>query len=283
MTPFTLPYQERRSILVKQSRTLLFVTAYFFLSLFLTAVSVRNPETAQVGSILFQSIATPVERTVIRIWDNVESVWDGYLWLVGTRRENQLLLTEVSRLESEVVRLRELSQESMALREILELRKQTGFGGVVASVIGADPSGWIQSVTIDRGKVDGIKVDMPAVLGGAVVGQVRAVSSSASNVLVITDRSSGVGALIQRSRARGIVVGSGGNECFMEYVQNTEDVAIGDTVVTSGLDGIYPKGLEIGTVIEIQSPPGEMFQRIRIAPSVNHERLETLFILTSYN
>jgi len=220
---------------------------------------------------------------VIRIWDNVESVWDGYLWLVGTRRENQLLLTEVSRLESEVVRLRELSQESMALREILELRKQTGFGGVVASVIGADPSGWIQSVTIDRGKVDGIKVDMPAVLGGAVVGQVRAVSSSASNVLVITDRSSGVGALIQRSRARGIVVGSGGNECFMEYVQNTEDVAIGDTVVTSGLDGIYPKGLEIGTVIEIQSPPGEMFQRIRIAPSVNHERLETLFILTSYN
>lgn len=267
---------------MKQSRTLLAVFLYFFLSLFLTAFSVRNPEVGKIGSTAFQFVAAPIEKTTVHAWQNVSGLWDGYLWLVGTRKENELLLKEVARLESEVVRLRELSQESQALREILELRKQTGFGGVVASVIGADPSGWIQSVTVDRGTSDGITISMPAVLGGAVVGQVHTASSTASNILVITDRSSGVGALVQRSRARGVVVGSGGRECFMEYVQGSEDVAVGDTVVTSGLDGVYPKGLEIGTVVEVRTQPDEMFQKIRIEPTVDHNRLETLFILTSY-
>jgi rod shape-determining protein MreC len=269
-------------ILQKQNRIITSVFLYFFLSLILTAYTVRNPHFGQIGVKLYQTLTAPVQRVMNGSWDYLSNIWNGYLWLVETSEENQELRGEVEDLRSEVVRLRELSQDVQALRGILQLRTQTGYDGVVTSVIGADPSGWIRSVTVDRGLQDGVHERMPAVLGGAVVGQVYASALHSSNVLLLTDRTSGVAALIQRSRARGIVIGSGADDSRMEYVREEEDVLVGDTVVTSGFDGIFPKGLEIGQVTEVRESSGSMFKRIRVEPTVDLIHLETLFILTEY-
>ncbi|MCB0329425.1 MAG: rod shape-determining protein MreC [Bdellovibrionales bacterium] len=268
--------------MVRQTRIISSVVLFFFLSLILTAYSVRNPEVGKLGVAVYQLFSSPVQGAVHNSSTFFSSVWDSYVWLVGARIENRTLKRELSLMKSEVARLRELSQEAEALRKILELREQTGYKGVVTSVIGADPSGWVRSVTVDRGSEDGIGQQMPAVLGGAVVGQVFSSAPDSSQVLLLTDRTSGVAALVQRSRARGIVLGNGSDDCIMEYVREEEDVVVGDTIVTSGFDGIYPKGLEIGLVTKVKDRKGGMFKEIQVRPTADLTHLETLFILTEY-
>lgn len=226
--------------------------------------------------------SVPLEEGFHLSWMNVSDFWNGYIWLIDTELENKNLTEENANLRAEVVRLRELSQQAQALREILNLRTQTGYEGVVTSVIGSDPSGWVESVIVDKGMVDGVVEKRPAVVGGAVVGQVYSSSLHSANVLLLTDRASGVAALVQRTRARGIVLGTGRDDCRMDYVGAEEDVLVGDIVVTSGLDGVYPKGLEIGQVIQVDDARGGMFKQIRVRPTVDLEHLETLFILTEF-
>ncbi|MCI5065529.1 rod shape-determining protein MreC [bacterium] len=268
--------------MLRHHRIVTSVVLFFLLSLVLTAYSVRNPAVGQLGSVFFQTLTVPFQRTFQVGWAQVSHFWSGYVWLIAAEDENTILKKEVLSLRSEVARLRELSQEAAALREILQLRTQTGYEGVVTSVIGEDPSGWVESVTIDRGRSDRIRARMPAILGGSVVGQVHASALRSAQVLLLTDRTSGVAGLVQRSRARGIVLGTGTDECTFAYVREEEDVLVGDIVVTSGLDGVFPKGLEIGRVVEVGESSGGMFREIRVAPSVDLKHLETLFVITGF-
>jgi len=122
---------------------------------------------------------------------------------------------------------------------------------------------------------------MPVIKGNALVGQVVVVSPNTSRVLLIIDHSSGVDSLIQSSRVRGVVEGLGRDVCELRYVPREEEVAIGDRIITSGVDGVYPKGLMVGLVSDVDKGAGSLFWSVKVKPAVNFSRLETVLIITS--
>lgn len=237
---------------------------------------------AKVGSMLFQEVTKPLGLSFQFVTNKTSNLWTSYLWLIGVARENAELRGELYLIRSEVIRLRELAQENRTLRSLLEFKQAAGFQGKVASVIGYDPTGWLRTVTVDKGTSHGLLEALPVIQAGAVVGQVSVAASDTSQVLLLTDRSSGVAGVIQRSRARGIIFGTGSNNCRFDYVGQDEDVVVGDVVVTSGMDGVFPKGLEIGQIVRIKNEPGEVFQSIAIKPSVDFTHLESVFVITGY-
>jgi rod shape-determining protein MreC len=150
---------------------------------------------------------------------------------------------------------------------------------VAASVIGEDNAPWFRTVVIDRGEVDGLKEGMPVVTASGVVGQLVKVSMSSSRVLLLTDHASAIAAMVQRSRARGVVKGKGGNLCSLEFAVRDEDVKVGDMVTTSGIGRTFPKGLPIGEITMVRKGEYGMFQIIEIRPAVNISRLEEVLVL----
>jgi rod shape-determining protein MreC len=265
-----------------QARLISSVIGLFFLSLILTAYSVRNPKLGRIGSGVFQEVSSPLSLSLDVVYRKLSGVWGSYVWLVDVASRNDKLEKELWLLRSEVIRLRELAQENSNLRSLLEFRQATGFKGKVANVIGYDPTGWLRTVTVDKGKVHDIKELLPVIQSGAVVGHVSVASRNTAQILLLTDRASGVAGVVQRSRARGIVYGAGSNYVRFDYVSVDEDVVVGDIVVTSGMDGIFPKGLEIGQVVRIRNEPGEVFKSLSIQPSVDFAHLENVFIATDF-
>ncbi len=153
--------------------------------------------------------------------------------------------------------------------------------GIAANVIGYDPSNWVKSVTIDKGFINGIRKGMSVIEGKGVVGHVISTSRTSSRVLLVSDHASSIDAVIQRTRARGIVEGSGGRLARLSYLIEKEDVKIGDRIIASGLDGIYPKGLFIGVVTNVDPPARRLFHRIQVQPAVDFLKLENIFVVTS--
>ena len=150
---------------------------------------------------------------------------------------------------------------------------------VEGTVIAYDPSSFVQAVTINRGSSDGIAPGMAVVEGNGIVGQVVAVSLHTARIMLIIDRASSVDALIQSSRVRGIIEGKGRDKSEFVYVGESEEVMIGDKVVTSGLDGVFPKGLIVGVVTAVQKSANGLFKSIEVTPSVKFYRLESLLVV----
>jgi rod shape-determining protein MreC len=165
------------------------------------------------------------------------------------------------------------------LRELLQYKNTMDWPVVAAQVIGRDPTGWFESVIIDKGKSSGLKVNMPVVNAGGVVGQLVSVSRNYSKVLLAVDQNSAVDCLIQRSREKGIVKGLSPSTCKLDYVLKTGDVAAGDLAVTSGIGGVYPKGLPVGEVLEVRDIPWELFKYIKVKPAVDFSKLEEVLVI----
>jgi rod shape-determining protein MreC len=150
---------------------------------------------------------------------------------------------------------------------------------VAAEVIAKDPSGWFKTVIIDKGSLDGLQKGLPVVLPTGIAGQVIEVSGRYAKVMLIIDRNSAVDALVQRSRARGIIKGESADQCRFEFVLRKHDVQIGDTVIASGLDGVYPKGLRIGRVSDLIQSSSDIFYEITVTPFVDYEKLEEVLVI----
>ena len=167
---------------------------------------------------------------------------------------------------------RRLELENRRLAELLELKDAIGLNVVGADVIGSDATGLARTLIIGRGAAGGLKSNMAVICGEGVVGKLVAISPNAAKVLRIDDHNAAVDAFDQRSRARGIVAGVVDNGMVMKYVERTEDVRVGDPVVTSGLDGIFPQGLLIGRVSRIKRGGPGLFLNVEVAPAVNFGR-----------
>ena len=265
------------------NRAQVFITAFvlFCAALFLTALSNRHPEVGQVGSLFVSEIVRPFEVLSTGAHTSIQKVWDGYFNLVNVKEENEHLRENLRRLESENSRLLELQSENENLTRLLKMKQSAKLGGVVARVVGYDASNWVQAITIDKGAQDNISVGMAVLEGNGVVGQTIAVGSKSSRILLITDHSSGVDAILQGNRVRGVVGGVGNNAAELRYVLNEATVTVGDRVITSGFDGIYPKGLLIGIVSNFRKRKVGLFQEIDLKPSVDLTRLENVFVVTS--
>jgi rod shape-determining protein MreC len=226
----------------------------------------------------FLEVMAPLQRSAAAVRRAVAASWRGVAELVGARTENVVLRERTRRLEQELDRLSELELENARLRKLLDFRQTLQGDVLTARVIGRDATGLSRTLTIDRGEADGVVRGAAALAPEGVVGQVFLASSHAARVLLVSDHNSGVDALVQRTRARGIVQGTVDAGCALKYVKRTEDVQVGDALVTSGLDGIFPKGLPVGRVVSIDKRGQGLFQSAEVAPRVDFEQLEELVV-----
>jgi rod shape-determining protein MreC len=199
------------------------------------------------------------------------------------RRENQRLRAEIEQLRQDNVSLPELQRENQRLREQLALRQALpSFRWAEGRVIGYDATNTVRSMIINAGSRDGISEGLIVISAQGIVGRVVRASPTTSKILLITDGSSSINAVVQSSRARGVLNGGADGELTMRYIAKGEQVRTGDRIVTSGLGGVYPEGLLIGTVIDVRQRDVDMFQDARVEPAVDFARLETALVVTNY-
>jgi rod shape-determining protein MreC len=255
----------------------------FLAGLILSSFSSRHPEVAQIGHSLVSEISTPVQQGIDGIGHGLSGFWDEYINLVGLVAENESLRGRLSALESENSKLLEAGAENLRLRQLLRLSEVLPISGIAAHVIGYDPSTWIKAVTLDKGLVDGVVEGASVIDGRGVVGRIISVTRRSSRVILLSDHASAVDAVAQRTRARGVVMGTGQRTAKMEYVSEREDVRIGDRIITSGLDGIFPKGLFVGVVTDVSPPSRKLFRLIDIEPATDFSKIEDVLILSQVN
>lgn len=265
--------------MTSQARKFIIPILIFLLALSLISANLHSRENMSFFESLVVGITSPVQKAVWGIIGGVGSVWRGYFYLVGLEKENQALKRELQELKLQMNRYREADLANERLRALLNFKKSIATPLLPAQVVAFDPSGWFQTILIDKGRNDGVVQDMAVVSAEGLVGRIIGVGSHHAKVLLILDGNSAVDGYIQRSRARGVLVGLGLELCLLKYVQRNEDVQVGDQVISSGMGGVFPKGLHVGTVQEVVRGSSGLFQRVEVKPAVNFSRLEEVLVV----
>ncbi len=224
-------------------------------------------------------VTAPIERIVAAPFDGIQNFFDEYVDLIGVRAENRRLRRRIAEIESENLHFREALVASGHLGRVASMRDEVEIPMLPAEVVGLDVAPWFRSVLVDRGTSHGIEPGYPVITHEGVVGVVTAASAHAAKTMLLLDRQSAVDALVQRSRARGVVRGVGRERLEFEFVVRGADVVEGDEVVTSGLGGVYPKGLRLGRVAELREAGGRLTRIAVIEPAVDLGQLEQVFVM----
>jgi rod shape-determining protein MreC len=266
-------------------RALLIIGLIVFFAMGLTILILPHqpldPESGSGGVVI--GFAAPFQKAASNTIRSAKDVWRRYFALVSVSEENLRLKRLLAETVAENHRLTEVDLSNQRLRELLNFREALPREVVAAQVVGRDPSPWFQTVVIDKGKADGVTKSAPVVVAEGIVGQVIDVSDGYAKVLLIIDQDSAVDALVQRSRARGVIKGDGEGGCVFEYVLRKDDVGVGDIVVSSGLDGVFPKGLRVGQVSEMYRRNAGLFQNVTITSFVDFEKLEEVLVVLVEN
>ena len=247
-------------------------------NILLLAITTRRPLSAGIGRVMM-AFAAPFQSLATRAANAAEGAWRDYFFLVSVARQNQQLKEQLAYSQQANVRQQELEQENNRLRDLLGFKQLLAGPAIAAQIIGKDPSAWFKTAILDKGQADGVERGLPAVTSSGVVGQIVEASSHQSRLLLIIDRNSAADTLVQRTRARGILKGTSQQECFLDYVLHEDDVRVGDLVISSGFDGVYPKGLLMGTVAAVNFQGSDIFKDVRITPAVDFDRLEEVLII----
>ncbi len=219
------------------------------------------------------TVTAPLQTAVSWLLSGIESVWYGYFYFVHLRESYDALARENEELRGTLAFTWETQVENERLRKMLQFERETPGEIVSARVIGSDSASFSKSVRINRGKRHGVRRNMAVVTPGGVLGRVAEVSTFHSDVQLIADGRSAVPVRVQRTRAQGVLEGLGRGLCHLKYVARSEDVMPGDVVVTSGLGGIFPPGLPVGTVTQVERKEYGVLQNVRVAPAVDLRRL----------
>jgi rod shape-determining protein MreC len=262
----------RNTVLILAALLLVTVNLIFL------AVTARRPEALGFSGRTLGFVA-PFQELAARAVEGARGVWRHYFSLVGVSYENERLVSELARERERLARQREVELENERLRSLLGFARTLPQSAVAAEIVAKDPSPWFKTVIINKGRAEGLRRGLPAVTAQGVAGRIVEAGERQSKLMLIIDRNSAADALVQRSRARGIVKGASAEECYLDYVMHEEDVRPGDEVVTSGLDGVFPKGLRIGTVAAVSFQGTDFFKEVRIVPAVNFERLEEVLVI----
>lgn len=243
----------------------------------LSVTTMRGRSAVGTGAI---PVIAPIQGIVSNAVYFLKDIWNHYFFLVATAKQNDELKRELAIASDQNNQCKETALANIRLRYLLEFRKKTGTDQiVVAEVIARDPSPWFNSLIIDKGLKDGISKGLPVVVYEGIAGVVTEVSHRYSKVQLIVDRNTAVDALVQRSRARGIAKGNGSGQCLFQYIPRKHDVEVGDTLISSGLDGIFPKGLRVGEVSVVNKSGSGIFQEVIVTPYADLEKLEEVIVI----
>jgi rod shape-determining protein MreC len=263
-------------------RNLIALAAVLFAQVLGLAVQVKrtsDTESTRLIRVWAVSAVTPFEKVLVWAQTSTHSIWHNYFYLRGVRAENRELKAEIERMRLEQVRMSQDAEQARRLQALLGFKEQFISQTMAAQVIGFSGSEQSRSIYIDKGEKHGIKPDMAVLNTTGIVGKVLHVYRSTSLVLLINDQTSGVGAILEKSRLQGILRGTAAGEVVLEKVMSDETVQPGEQVLSSGGDRIFPKGLPIGTVTRV-SPGPELFLNIQVRPAADLSKLEEVLVVT---
>lgn len=259
-------------------KSLFLLAGVVLLQVLLLAVQIKRDSQGRLIRVWTVGAVSPFERAGAHGIGDIRSVWNHYFALQNASRENEELRHENSTLKLQITQLQSKAAEADRLASLLKFRQSNvNVPMVAARVIGGSADTSSQTVYLDRGERDGIRKNMGVITPDGVVGKVIESYRDTAQVLLLTDKESGVGAMLADSRIQGPVGGTGEPLLRMKYVSNDDQVNTGDRVVTSGMDRIFPRDLPVGTIADIKA--GNPFKQIRVRPAANLERLEEVFVL----
>ncbi len=268
--------------LLARHRRAVILTVALVLSFLLMTLQVRHEAavvtfTRQV--VLFS--VSPFIKVTAALFRGTRNLWRDYVDLRHLREENKHLQGEVAVLQRRVDQLKEQSLETQRLQRLLAMRESPRAGFLTARVVGKDATNWFKTILLDRGSQEGVRRNQPVLAPDGLVGRVVEVTPTSAKVQLLTDPVSAVGGLVQRTRVTGIVSGNLGAGARVRYLPLLADVVVGDEVVTSGMGGVFPKGIPVGRITAVERRSGALFQEASLQPLADLGRLEEVMILTA--
>jgi rod shape-determining protein MreC len=263
-------------------RTGYLLIATLLAQVILISAQVRTASGSRVLQAVTFGVFSQVQLGTAWVFGGIRSVWDGYIGLRGAHQENQQLRDTVAAMQVRLLEQQAMAMRAGQLEQILDLRGRTPLRTVAATVIAGDLTGVFRSITIDKGSSSGLRKDMAVIAPTGVVGRiVEPPPLYAAKVQLLIDREAGAGAIIERSGVGGVVVGherNGQTELELDFVSNLSDAKVGDRVVTSGLDAIFPRGLTIGHLASVEKGSG-LYKRILVTPAVDFQAIGSVLVV----
>jgi rod shape-determining protein MreC len=266
--------------LLKQYRFYLLLLLFLLVPILSIDSQNRAPREYRVYDRVALSITTPFEIAIHWTLDSVVSFYENYVALWKTRSENISMVDENRKLVNTILNLRELEQENIRLRNLLQFKENFKVEAVVARLIAKDVSSEFRAIRINRGKASGIEPNMAVINAEGVVGRVIRVTDHTADVVTLLDPLSAIDAYILRSRARGIVEGLTDSLCQLKFALRVDDIQPGDMLLSSGLGGNFPKGIPVGSVIKVTRKSFGVTQKVEVKPSVDFSKLEEVLVVT---
>ena len=263
-------------------RNLIVLVGVLFAQVLGLAVQVKRTtdiESSRLIRVWAVGAVSPLEKALVWAQTSAGNLWHNYFYLRGVRAENRELKQRIEQMRIDQVRMSQDADQARRLQALLAFKEQFISQTRAAQVIGSTGSEQSRAIYIDKGEKDGIKPDMAVITADGIVGKVLHVYRSTSLVLLISDQTSGVGALLDKSRLQGILRGMPSGEVALERIMTDEQVPAGELVLTSGGDRIFPKGLPIGRVTKV-STGSDLFLNVRVKPSANLSKLEEVLVVT---
>jgi rod shape-determining protein MreC len=271
--------QDFKDTFLWRNRVALVGGAALLLAAHLLSSGVKQGDALARPQGLVSEALRPFQAASSRMAESAGDIFHHYFMLASTARENEHLKEEIAQLNQRQARMVELELENHRLAELLDLKEAIDLKVVAADVIGSDATGLARTLILSQGSGSGLQPGMGVIATGGVVGKLIASSHNASRVMLLNDHNCAIDAFVQRSRARGIVSGVADDGVIMKYVERTEDIKVGDAVVTSGLDGVFPRGLLIGSVWAIERKGPGLFLNISIKPAAELRKLEQVLVI----
>ena len=248
-------------------------------SLIVLSLSSRHAYVAHGPGRVAIALVAPFQKVIFVVADAFRDIWQTYFFLISVAGDNEHLRKELGHYRSLTRLHEEVVQENRRLRRLLAIGESMTSPMVAALVVGKDPSPWFQTMLVDKGRDDGVSVGMPVINPDGIVGLVVEETEHFAKVMLLTDPNSAVDAVVQKSRARGIIKGGASGYCMLHYALSKYPIVVGDTIVSSGMDGVFPKGLPIGEVVEVVNHKAALFQDVAVRPYADFERIEEVSIV----
>ncbi|MFZ3156345.1 MAG: rod shape-determining protein MreC [Smithella sp.] len=266
---------------LRKYKTAILIIALLAIALMMLSVNLKyGAERGFFSKIVLQAVA-PVQKGLNASIKSIRDAWLRYIFLVGIEEENKNLKKKINELKSVIISYQEGYLEAQRLKKLLSLTDDYNYNFIPARVIGREQAALSKTILINKGTVQGLKAGMPVVVPPGLIGRLIDVSWHASKVLLFIDENSNIDAIVQRTRMQGIISGAGSRGLILKYISKTQDVQEGDVIVSSGMGGVFPKGLLIGQVSHVDRLEASLFLKINVAPFVDFSKLEEVLVLAS--
>jgi rod shape-determining protein MreC len=262
-------------------KSVIFIIILLATALIILSYNLKQKSHAGLIRKIVLEIAAPIQNVMNASVKSIGDAWSHYIVLVGLEEENKNLKKKISDLKAQLILYHEGYLEAQRLSNLLAIKDDHDYNFIAARIIGREQIALSKTILINKGTAHGLEAGMPVLAGPGLIGRVIDVSWHAAKVLLLIDESSNIDAIVQRNRTQGIIRGAGSHGYVLKYISKTQDVKEGDVIISSGIGGVFPKGLMIGAVNRVDRMEAGLFLKIYVSPSIDFSKLEEVLVLAS--